>query len=282
MTERRLSSFREWYHVASIPLLATFALDKKYLHPSYRMTWWRRVKLVHRLWRNTRRIQTGVSYKAHVAMAAKLLQMPPDQPGIIVECGCWQGGTSANLSLLARLVGRAMVVYDSFEGLPSPTPGDRHAKPESQGFFRGDIDTVRTNIARHGAPEVVSLRPGWFTDTLPLHTEPIAFMFLDVDYQASLHDCVVNLWPYLSDKGYVFLDEFVLLDYCGLFWSESFWERHFGTTPPGLMGSGTGVGVGQFYLGPFDWKVDPTSVAYTRKDFSGYWGFDPEPRSDPN
>lgn len=276
MAERRLTSLREWYHAASIPLLATFALDKRYLHPSYRMTWWRRVRLVHRLWRNTRRVPTGVSYKAHVAMAAKLLQMPPDQPGIIVECGCWVGGTSVNLSLLARLVGRQLVVYDSFEGLPAPSPGDRHAKPESEGFFRGDIDTVRGHIDKYGAPEVVELRKGWFSDTLLNHSEPIAFMFLDVDYQASLHDCVVNLWPHLAEKGYVFLDEFVLLDYCGLFWSESFWERHFGTTPPGLMGSGTGVGVGQYYLGPFDWKVDPMSVAYTRKDFSGYWGFEPE------
>jgi hypothetical protein len=47
------------------------------------------------------------------------------------------------------------------------------------------------------------------------------------------------------------------------------------------MGSGTGVGVGQYYLGPWPEMVngppipqEPTSVAYTRKDFSGYWGFD--------
>lgn len=275
MAERRLISSTEWYHAASIPFLASFALDQRYVHPSYRMSWWRRFRLVARLWRNTRRVPTGVSYKAHVAMAAKLFAIPPETEGVVVECGCWQGGTSVNLSILARLAGRKLVVYDSFQGLPAPTPGDRHAKPESEGFFRGEIETVRAHIEKYGAPEVVELRPGWFADSLPHHTEPIALMFLDVDYQASLHDCVVNLWPHLNAKGYVFLDEFVLLDYCGLFWSESFWQRHFGTTPPGLMGSGTGVGVGQYFLGPFDWKVDPTSVAYTRKDFSGYWGFDP-------
>lgn len=210
-------------------------------------------------------------------MAAKLLSMDPKTPGVVVECGCWLGGTSTNLSLICELVGRRLFVYDSFQGLPPAPAGDRHAKPDSEGWFRGDIEIVRANISRHGRAEICRLVPGWFADTLPHHREPIALMFLDVDYQSSLHDCIVNLWPHLDDRGYVFVDEFALLDYCGLFWSESFWKKHFDATPPGLMGSGTGVGVGQYFLGPFDWRTDPTSVAYTRKDFSGFWGYDPQP-----
>ena len=34
---------------------------------------------------------------------------------------------------------------------------------------------------------------------------PLAF--LDVDYQASLDDCIRELWPHLTDHGYVFIDE---------------------------------------------------------------------------
>lgn len=277
MAERRLRSLAEVYHALSIPFVATFTLDKRYIHQAYRMSWWRRFRLVHRLWRNTRRIRTGTSYKAHAAMAAKLLSMDPKTPGVVVECGCWLGGTSTNLSLICELVGRRLFVYDSFQGLPPAPAGDRHAKPDSEGWFRGDIEIVRANISRHGRAEICRLVPGWFADTLPHHREPIALMFLDVDYQSSLHDCIVNLWPHLDDRGYVFVDEFALLDYCGLFWSESFWKKHFDATPPGLMGSGTGVGVGQYFLGPFDWRTDPTSVAYTRKDFSGFWGYDPQP-----
>ena len=102
--------------------------------------------------------------------------------------------------------------------------------------------------------------------------------FFDVDYQSSLDECVRNLWPHLTERGYVFIDEYVLTDYCALFWSERYWRENFDTTPPGLLGSGTGIGVGQYYLGPFEeWHApqDPTSVAYTRKDFSGYWRYDP-------
>jgi hypothetical protein len=104
-----------------------------------------------------------------------------------------------------------------------------------------------------------------------------------VDYQASLDDCIRNLWPHLTESGYLFIDEYVLTDYCALFWSERYWSSNFSTTPPGLIGAGSGVGVGQYYLGPFEeWNMgagmaqDPTSVAYTRKDFSGYWDYYPE------
>lgn len=271
---RRIRSLTELYHLASIPFLVIWTLDRRRLHPAHRMTFWRRLRLVVRLYRNTRRIETGISYKAHVAMAATLLATPPEVDGVVVECGSWKGGTSANLSLICAAAGRRLVIYDSFQGLPAAEEGDRHARPEAQGLFAGDLETVRRNIERHGDLSRCELRPGWFADTLPYHTEPIVLVYLDVDFQSSLHDCIVNLWPHLTERGHVFVDEYVLLDYCGLFWSESFWEQHFGVRPPGLMGSGTGVGLGQYYLGPFDWTVDPTSVAYTRKDFSGWWGYE--------
>src|SRR5262249_6732885 len=120
---------------------------------------------------------------------------------------------------------------------------------------------------------------GWFSDTTPNHTEPIVLLFLDVDLQASLIDCILNLWPHLVPRGYCFTDEYVYNDYCALFWSEKFWSKYFNRQPPGLMGSGTGVATGGFYLGPFDPTRPlslPVSVAYTRKNWTGYWDFYPD------
>ena len=39
--------------------------------------------------------------------------------GVVVECGCFLGGSTANLSLVCEVVGRELIVYDSFEGLPA-------------------------------------------------------------------------------------------------------------------------------------------------------------------
>ncbi len=134
---------------------------------------------------------------------------------------------------------------------------------------------MKENVGRFGAVECCSFRKGWFRDTLPVHTEPVVLAFLDVDYEASMYDCVVNLWPRLTAQGYMFMDEYRRIDYCAIFFSERFWREHFDAPPPGLMGTGTGVGVGQYYLGPEPrvWIQAPTSVAYTRKDFYGRWDY---------
>jgi O-methyltransferase len=263
----------------SWPATVLYLLYNPRQHPGYGFTWRRKVQLAYRMWRTTRNVTTGTSYKAHLAMASKLVEIPPEVEGAVVECGCWYGGSTANLSLICDIVDRDLIVYDSFEGLPPPEKGDLYAKDEATGLLRAEVDLVRENVRRFGAVGRCTFRKGWFSDTLPDHKEPIALAFLDVDWQASLDDCVRNLWPHLTDKGYVFIDEFVLTDYCALFWSERYWKTRFDTTPPGLIGSGSGVGTGGYFMGPFDewnWIQDPTSVAYTRKDFSGYWGFYPE------
>jgi O-methyltransferase len=277
---RPTRSLRDAYDAASLVPLVRVLLDDRRIHPAYQMTWPKKLKLATQMYRNRMHIRAGTSYKAHLAMAAALLSIPPDTEGVVVECGCWFGGSTANLSLVCDIVDRELIVYDSFEGLPEGVPGDKYAPPEARGLFRGDLDVVRDNVARYGAIERCRFRKGWFNDTLPNHREPVVLCFLDVDYQASLHDCVVNLWPHLTDQGYVFIDEYVLLDYCALFFSEQFWSENFDAPPPGLMGVGTGVGVGQYYLWPFDWSADPGSVAYTRKDFYARWDYRPSAQGD--
>jgi O-methyltransferase len=266
---------RLWESVTLVPTVVFFFLSAK-VHPAYDLGWGRRVALALRMSRNARAISTGTSYKAHLAMAAKLFEIPPETEGVVVECGCFMGGSTASLSLACEVTGRDLIVYDSFEGLPPPTSGDQYAKEEATGLLAAPLDAVKENVRRFGAIERCQFRKGWFSETLPDHTEPVVLAFLDVDYQASLDDCITNLWPHLTDRGYVFIDEFVFLDYCALFWSERYWQTRFGTKPPGLIGSGSGIGTGGYYLGPFDWRENPTSIAYTRKDFSGHWDYFPE------
>ena len=90
------------------------------------------MRLGLRLYRNWRHLATGISYKAHIAMAAKLFEIPPAVKGAVVECGCWLGGTTTNLSIICDVVGRDLIVYDSFEGLPLPLAGD-NMRPQAEG-----------------------------------------------------------------------------------------------------------------------------------------------------
>jgi O-methyltransferase len=281
LRERVRALIKTAHRLLDFPFAVLYLLGDRGIHPAYRMGWRRRLRLALRMYRNTRQVASLTSYKAHLAMTVKLLEIPPEVEGVVVECGCYLGGSTANLSLACEITGRDLVVYDSFEGLPSPDPQDRYGNPYTEGFLKADLEQVKENVRRLGAIERCSFVKGFFADTLPQHDQAIVLCFLDVDLQGSLHDCVINLWPHLTEKGYVFIDEYVFPDYCALFYSERYWREHFDTVPPGLVGAGSGVGVGEYYLGPWDETMeaplqDPASVAYTRKDFSGYWDFYPD------
>jgi len=280
--DERYRRYRRLYETLSLPIATIFLLHNKRFHPSYQLSWYKKFRLAYRMWRNTRRIQTGTSYKAHLAMAVKLFELPPKAKGVVVECGCWKGGSTANLSLICDIVGRELIVYDSFEGLPVADPEDPFGVPQAAGFLRGDLDVVQDNVRRGGALGRCTFRKGWFEHTLPDHTEPIVLCFADVDFGKSIYEVVVNLWPHLTKNGYFFIDEYTRLDYCGLFYSERFWRENFDRKPPGIMGSGIGIGVGQYFIGPYQkqlWFESPDSVAYTRKQYSGYWDYYPDDHS---
>src|SRR5690349_24620090 len=147
---KRMIRIGEWYERLSFPFAVFLLFANPQFRPKYEMTWRKKFALGLRFYRNTRRVRTGLSYKAHLAMAAKLLEMPANVEGVVVECGCWLGGTTTNLSVLCELVGRDLIVYDSFEGLPAPLAGD-NMKAAVKGSFKGALDEVRDNVARFGA-----------------------------------------------------------------------------------------------------------------------------------
>ncbi len=267
------------YDLLTLPAAVYFVLRSERLHPDYQLSAFAKLRLGWRMYWNARKVFTATSWRAHLAMAQKILSAPRATPGVVVECGCFRGGATANLSLVCEIAGRELIVYDSFEGLPPAAEGDPLANPAGEGFLAAALEQVRDHVARNGHVARCRFVKGFFSDTLPSHSEPIALMFLDVDYMASLHDCIQNLWPHLVEKGYVFIDEYVYTDYCALFYSEKYWRKYFDATPPGLIGAGSGAPLGAYYLGPFAGlgaADNPRSIAYTRKDLSGLWTYYPD------
>lgn len=263
------------HYVLTAPIAIYFILTSSAIRPEYKLGIFKKFGLGTKMFLNKLRVPTGTSFKSHLVMALKLFEMPHETEGMVVECGTWQGGSAVNLSLVCRIVGRKLRIYDSFAGLPEGKEEDR------QGFYAtgdycGPLDTVKRNIEKYGAIEVCEFVEGWFEDTLPGLNEPVALAFVDVDLELSLETCVRYLWPNLIERGYIFIDEYVGLDYCSIFWSEAYWKKYFDRTPPGLIGSGVGLPLGEYYVGPIEETHNTplhhsTAAAYTRKDFSGHW-----------
>jgi hypothetical protein len=167
-------------------------------------------------------------------------------------------------------------ICDSFEGLPESQSNDRQGPLYKKGEYCGTLEEVKASIQRCGAIECCEFVKGWSQDTLQHLNTPVLSALLDVDLEASLETCVRHIWRNLTDKGCIFIDEYIDLDYCSLFWSEKYWMANFQRTLPGLGGAGVVLPIGEYYIGPWSEIRDhplqhPNAGAYTRKDFSGYW-----------
>lgn len=283
---RRLKLVRTCFDFMTAPMAIFFLTYSHRVHDIYGMTWPKRMALGFRFWRNYSKVTSGTSWRAHLVMAMKLLEISPEIKGDIVECGCWKGGATVNLSLIAAITGRRLKVYDSFEGLPAPLTGDPIAERSFKdgfipGVFGGALEEVQEHVRKYGEIKAAEFHKGWFCDSLPHHEGEIILAFWDVDFYSSLHDCLQNLWPYVVDGGYIFMDEYKEVPYCSVFYSEKYWSKYFNTVPPGLVGIGTGIQVGMFFTDPKDGMRTPkiqaaNSIAYCIKGTRAIWEYYPD------
>lgn len=216
-----------------------------------------RQTLVQRFRRIHAQIHCAHSERELLLMADELLTTPVK--GCLVELGCYKGGSTAKLSLVAQVTGRTLVVCDSFEGLPEPDSRDQvhhHMRGEelryTKGLYSGTLDEVRANIRQYGVFEACQFVKGYFSDTLPtLQVDP-CFVFMDVDLIASARDGLRCLWPRLRPMGRFYTHEVSIADFLQGIMDPRWWHETLGQCPPMLIGSGYGCGIGAECLGYFE------------------------------
>lgn len=201
--------------------------------------------LLSRIARNKRRIVSATGFFEQLVMITALLKLRA--PGVVVECGTYQGGSAANLSLACELTKRRLFIFDSFQGLPEPEKSDSEhtvlVAHEIHRYKRGDwlgtLELVTENVTKYGSRTVCEFRRGYFENTLPDFTEPVAFVFCDADLKESVRTCLKYLWPLMSDGGIFFTHEAHHLEIGQLFFDDTLW----GSKPPGLVGACSGLGI---------------------------------------
>jgi O-methyltransferase len=184
-------------------------------------------------------------------LAEMLLNVEAD--GDMIECGCYSGGSSAKLSILAKLLNRRLIVCDSFEGLPEVDQyylRDQHCRRSdawvtdwTSGRYAARQDFVQANIARYGETSVCRLVKGWFSNTLTFHNLPdrLSFAFVDVDLTNSARDCFTAIWPRLSEGGIFVTHDTAYIKVLQEFYSPKLWRDEFKAMPPILFGAGFGL-----------------------------------------
>ncbi|HKN23893.1 MAG TPA: TylF/MycF/NovP-related O-methyltransferase [Candidatus Acidoferrum sp.] len=214
----------------------------------YGVGFWKKLWIALCMAVNRFRVPTASNFIEHLVMATEMLKVPKSLAGVVVECGCYKGGSTSNLSLVCAAADRRLVVFDSFCGLPEPRSGDAdHIVLEShqihryaEGYWSGSLVDVRKNVARCGELSVCEFHPGYFEQTLPGFTVPVVFAFVDADLRESVKTCIHYLWPLFEDNCRMYTHEAQHQEVAQLFFDPVLWDAQ---KPPGLVGAGTGLGL---------------------------------------
>ena len=175
--------------------------------------------------------------------AIELFSTKKDIKGCVVEAGAYKGGSTAKLSIIAKMLGRKIYVFDSFEGLPDNN--EQHDKSifgySIKGWFEGQrfkgaLEEVRDNIKMYGEIEVCEFVQGWFEETMPSFREPIMGAILDVDLVSSTKTCIKHLYPLISDGGFLCSQDGDFPLIIEVLEDDNFWEVEVKVKKPYIQG----------------------------------------------
>lgn len=164
--------------------------------------------------------------------------------GDFVECGVWKGGSAMMIALTLlknKNTDRKIYLYDTYEGMSEPTEHDvtysnssadekynkTLNKESGSDWCRSEIDEVKQNLYSTGYPkENLIFVKGKVEDTIPKTLpEKISLLRLDTDwYESTLHE-LKNLYPILTKKGVLIIDDYGYWQGCRKAVDEYFEEQ---------------------------------------------------------
>lgn len=148
-------------------------------------------------------------------------------PGDIVECGVWRGGSMMAALMALQEIGvqdRDVHLFDTFEGMNSPTDSDLSYRGETAGellrasekekernvWAYSPLESVKANVLSLGYDERrIHFVKGPVEETIPsLAPERISLLRLDTDWYESTRHELVHLYPRLSIGGMIIIDDY--------------------------------------------------------------------------
>lgn len=215
----------------------------------YNLTINEKKKIVQRMKYSISNITSATDINIHFFLLKSVLSLNPNKVSTIVECGVFKGATSVVLSMGAKITGRKLILYDSFDGLPNGEKNISHryypylgvTGTYKKGMYKGALEEVKSNLLAYGHLDACELRKGFFNKSLKTHKEKIDFLFLDVDLVSSTQDCILYLWKHLVDGGCCYTDDACDIDVVKVWFDEKWWKKNLKLKAPGYVGSGCGL-----------------------------------------
>lgn len=159
--------------------------------------------------------------------------------GDVCEFGVAQGATSALLANEIRATKKHLWLYDTFTGLPKPSPQDQlkddifglGSMAKYEGEMRCDAEEVKTRLAQIGfPPDRYSVHAGLVEDTLQEGRGParVCFAYVDFDFYAPIAHALAYLDRHLTPNGRIVVDDYDFFSTGAKTAVDEFVQRHDG------------------------------------------------------
>jgi len=203
-----------------------------------------KIKMVKQIFSISSKIESRHHQEEILDFIEAIVALPRESKGVVVEAGCFKGSSTAKFSLATNMVGKELVVFDSFQGLPdnNDTPNAKNISGGNwnyrKGNYCGTLDEVITNVSKYGKIASCRFIEGWFEDTMPKFNETISAIFLDVDLASSTRTCLKHLYPLLEPGGVLFSHDGLYRPVMDLLNDDFFWLNEIGCRKPKIVGFG--------------------------------------------
>lgn len=131
--------------------------------------------------------------------------------GDVVECGTFRGGSAALMGLTLNHLNskRKLWLFDTFEGMPEPSPADPAFARHWTGMFRADLSEVKKLLKQCNTLERCRIFKGLFQDTLhQAEIQKISILHIDCDWYESVKFCLEQLYDLVSVGGIIQFDDY--------------------------------------------------------------------------
>lgn len=156
--------------------------------------------------RDTRRERESLLSGTEAFLVHSIARAQSKLEGAMAEVGVYQGCSAKLISVASG--GRALHLFDTFDGLPEPDVAERQHLRQSQ--YRSSLGSVRSFLGRE--PGVV-FHPGRFPETAAgLEDKRFSFVHLDVDLKSSTRACLEFFHPRMVPGGVIMTHDYSFLD----------------------------------------------------------------------
>lgn len=135
-------------------------------------------------------------------------------PGAIVEAGVWKGGACIFANAVLNELGEKRNIYvcDIFDGtFPKPLQEcDEWTEKNDFSPLSITLKDVKKNFTQFGLRnDNLIFKEGWFSETLPSITEPVAILRIDGDTYQSTMDTLL-LEKNIPSGGFIIMDDWAI------------------------------------------------------------------------